>query len=236
MPAPGAEIAPGQPRPCLRCGTALQAGELQRGMLVLSGEPGANGHGLAPRTWACPRCGHVELVIDWSAHAGIPADKTPAAEPGQVGGPLTLVPIELPDESLSDEPAQAERNGVLPAEVVPEVVAQQAPVADEMTEAVAQPAPVADEMTEAVEGAESPGGETEIAMPQELAAAAPDAAQEAPDEPPEQPLDSGPAHLNGASTPHRQKPARAPREQPPAGANTPPTKRRQSRSKRKQTP
>lgn len=234
-PVPRAEIAPGQPRPCLRCGTALQAGELQRGMLVLSGEPGANGHGLAPRTWACPRCGHVELVIDWSARPGIPADTSPAAEPGRVDSMLTLVPIELPAESLSDQPDQAGRDDVLPVEVLPEVVAEPAPVVDELIEVVAEPAPVPDELIEVVESAESPAGETESTPTQEPAAAAPDAAQEAAAEPPEQP-DSGPAHLNGASTRQHKKPARAPREQPAAGANTPPTKRRQSRSKRKQTP
>ncbi|HEU5103874.1 MAG TPA: glycosyltransferase [Roseiflexaceae bacterium] len=57
-------IGIGAPRPCLRCGTALRPGDLQLGVQMWPFENHHEHEGFAPRMWACPRCGYVELVAE----------------------------------------------------------------------------------------------------------------------------------------------------------------------------
>src|SRR5262245_2190823 len=66
---------PGEPRACLRCGVELLAGQIQHRLAIQQPDTVANGSVLAPRAWACPRCGHVELVVDW-----VEAQATEAAD------------------------------------------------------------------------------------------------------------------------------------------------------------
>ena len=62
--APRAAAIAGDLRACLRCGTAMLAGQLQRSIRIKRPAAPPDRHPLAPRVWACPGCGHVELVIE----------------------------------------------------------------------------------------------------------------------------------------------------------------------------
>lgn len=89
---------PGGPRVCLRCGAEMSAGKLQHQLGMQPVEELAPEQVLAPRLWACPRCGHVELVVDWAVplqpdlptieEAGAPAEA--AATNGMRGEHDTL--------------------------------------------------------------------------------------------------------------------------------------------------
>jgi len=54
----------GEPRACLRCGTAMFSSQLQRGILIAHPAPASGDSPLVALAWFCPRCGHVELVVE----------------------------------------------------------------------------------------------------------------------------------------------------------------------------
>jgi hypothetical protein len=79
--------AAGDSRACLRCGTAMLAGQLQRGITIKRPRTGTDHHPLAPRVWACPRCGHVELVVEQvEAVQAKLSDVAPADAPASAAG------------------------------------------------------------------------------------------------------------------------------------------------------
>jgi glycosyltransferase involved in cell wall biosynthesis len=57
----------GEPRACLRCGTAMLSSQLQRGILIAQPIPASDDGPLVALAWFCPRCGHVELVVEQAA-------------------------------------------------------------------------------------------------------------------------------------------------------------------------
>jgi hypothetical protein len=274
-----AALTPGAPRTCLRCGAAMQAGELQRGMLVHAPE---DGHQHAPRAWACPRCGYVELVIDWAVPAGAPAELAPDEALAAQNGAHPLE-VEVP-QAVEPAPQAAMDAGELPE--APEAPVQAAPaagVADADDLADVELATDSQEAgLEAQPGAELAADEaSELVAPEDVPESAPleatlaDPGAVPDDQPALAEAEAGAAHdsiasadvveegvraqsnlpqlevptlevgadtwregaaephaTNGAAASHPRK-SRQRQEQRPADSAAP-TKRRQSRSKRKQ--
>jgi len=86
-------------RPCLRCGTALLPGDLQLGVRMRPFEAQHEHDSRAPRMWACPRCGYVELVAE--PHPA--AHHAPTAEGVDIldGDPILPVIQEVDTVSLA---------------------------------------------------------------------------------------------------------------------------------------
>jgi hypothetical protein len=93
---------PGEPRPCLRCGTDLVPGELLATvlspMLANDWQPGS------PRAWSCPRCAYVELVIDRPVVADTEHTPDPADQPAMP----PIVPVTLDDGEQVPAPLASE--------------------------------------------------------------------------------------------------------------------------------
>lgn len=142
--APGAaEASPvwaGGARPCLRCGTPMLAGRLQQVIALQTPEGAPDPTPLASQAWACPRCGHVELVVEQKLD--------PAESEAQEAGALAVAPA-----AEADVTPQAEAEGEAAAPSIPVI----APAADAETEADVMP------QTEA-EGAEDARGISVIAL------------------------------------------------------------------------
>ncbi|HEX9374500.1 MAG TPA: glycosyltransferase [Roseiflexaceae bacterium] len=105
-------LSPADPRACLRCGATMLAGELQHGIAMRAPELLRDGRSQAPRAWACPQCGHVELVVDWAALADLAASAPPPEIIRVVGALAPIVPIEF---AQVDQPAEAPASDAAPA-------------------------------------------------------------------------------------------------------------------------
>jgi glycosyltransferase involved in cell wall biosynthesis len=146
--------APGEPRPCLRCGAAMVAGEQQHNLMITAPDLAADGHALASRIWACPRCGHVELVVDWDAAA--PAEhgalETAAALVDGFAPAPTVEDIDpshaiaasapsspAPDDAGAPDPAEADAQDSQARDDLPDGAAamDESPAADAAAEATA---------------------------------------------------------------------------------------------------
>jgi glycosyltransferase involved in cell wall biosynthesis len=92
--------APGGPRTCLRCGADMVPGKLQHQLGMRAGAGEDAEQVLAPRMWACARCGHVELAVDWAVAAPPQPEATPEA-----AGALEEAPIYAPEPPAVDAPA-----------------------------------------------------------------------------------------------------------------------------------
>ena len=283
-------VAPGEARPCPRCGAVMLAGEVQRGVLFHAPDVSDDGMALSPRAFACPSCGHVELVVEWPASrpaAARPADLAVDEAPAVAAGLASEPPLEeLSDPALADGIAAIEAetdlagaprlDEIAPADVgALEQAADTTLAADPNPVEAAAPEPEDARVVDAgVVGAPSPGeprpeGSTRAsdAIPQERAADAdlPPAAEESSDapaaplvEPMSLALENGAAASEGLSPNGRLlspladspepteaahaangaraavKKSRARQDQSSADAGAP-AKRRQSRSKRKQS-
>ena len=61
-----APMSPAGPRSCVQCGADLTPTSLQHRLAMRADAAPAGADAVAPRAWACARCGHVELVVDWA--------------------------------------------------------------------------------------------------------------------------------------------------------------------------
>ncbi len=61
-----APMSPAGPRACVQCGADLKPTSLQHRLAMRADAAPASAEPIAPRAWACARCGHVELVVDWA--------------------------------------------------------------------------------------------------------------------------------------------------------------------------
>jgi hypothetical protein len=217
-------------------------------MLVHSPAP-HEGQEFASRAWACPSCGHVELVVDWSTPAH--ADTEPLAEIA-VSAPAPALPT--PAEPIVAEAGVAETE----ANTEPTIMDLTPPA---LIDPIANPMPEPEREAEmasdasAADGAVMGAGAT-IAEPEhevEMAFDAPamigegaatahadsarngtgDATPDALVDPSAPTTPGATHHANGVSSARKKKPRAPGQEQPsPNDAATP--NRRQSRSKRKQ--
>ncbi len=240
---------PGGPRQCVRCGTELAPGPLQHRLAVRAADAAAGEQ--PPRLWACPSCGHVELVVDWPTliKAAAPAQGAPKPLLAEVesASETFAPPLVEPDATQAQfEPAQAEAepiDEIAPVLAEAEPIHVQAEPAEELAPALAEAEPI-EEIAPAEELAPAhaePAAEEAVVLQTE---AEPDAAGE----PPPHSNEAGasvelgaplPAPSpNGAHGPASHEPlasAEPPGEEAPqpAAAAKPPAKRRQNRSKRK---
>ena len=214
---------PGGPRQCVRCGAELAPGPLQHRLAVRAANAPAAEQ--PPRLWACPRCGHVELVVDWPTlvNATPPAQLAPKpaqAEPALLGAePDALVEAEAEPahevavaSPTAAEPAPAEEQDALVEADPDALVEAEAESAHEVavaSPAAAEPAP-AEEQDALVET------EAELGAP--LPAPSPNGVHSAT---------NGHEPIPSSAEPHGEAP---PQQAAPA---KPPAKRRQNRSKRK---
>jgi glycosyltransferase involved in cell wall biosynthesis len=92
----------GDTRACLRCGTPMLASPFQRTIAFQPANDASDLRPLAPHIWACPQCGHIELVVGQAeaVRAALDAEAQPDAE----NAPLALTTAEE-----QPEPAEAER-------------------------------------------------------------------------------------------------------------------------------
>jgi glycosyltransferase involved in cell wall biosynthesis len=103
-PTPERAVAsPAGPRACLRCGAGLVPGRLQQQLALRTADAAADTPALAPRLWACARCGHTELVVDWAA-ALAPAVDLTAAPAGEAAPPYAIpeAPVAEAAPALAD--------------------------------------------------------------------------------------------------------------------------------------
>lgn len=115
--SPRLAASPAGPRACVQCGADLVPGVLQHHLAMQPAENDGQSAPLAPRLWACSRCGYVELVVDWAA--ALPAQAQVSLEPAHTDTPT--------DEARS----AAEPWGEQPAPA--------AALADEVGQVAAQP-------------------------------------------------------------------------------------------------
>ena len=81
LPIPArAPMSPAGPRACVQCGADLTPTSLQHRLAMRADAAPSSASALAPRAWACARCGHVELVVDWAAGE----DGRPTTDDGQL--------------------------------------------------------------------------------------------------------------------------------------------------------
>jgi glycosyltransferase involved in cell wall biosynthesis len=156
-------MAPGDARACLRCGAAMVAGEVQHGMAVRAHTAADNGHPVIPRAWACPRCGHVELVVDWSAATEPTHDAELAGGESTAALPTLIEPdayatAVLPasfepetDAPAEDTPEIAPAEEIAPANEIAAPAELEAPPLETSPDADAGTAPHADEARALVE-------------------------------------------------------------------------------------
>ncbi len=207
--------SPGGPRACLRCGANLVPGTLQSQLALRPLAEHESSQPIAPRMWACARCGHVELVLDWSVavHQAVP-DAPEAAQP------------------LAHAEANADLPEPIDAADAPEEIAPPVDVAAEASapEEIAPPADAAAEANAPEEIAPPAAAEAsapeEIAPPADAAADEPEerlAALEIPELHPA-PLDAIAAAVNGHDAPHSvaANGAAGPDAHAPAGEDAPP--------------
>jgi len=148
-----AALDPDAPRPCLRCGTALLAGDLQIGVSTRSVDSEQVGPQLAPRIWSCPRCGYVELVNEThqaAAHEQAAHDieqTIPSSDlavvseaDGVMGGmaadPASTLPAEpaLPEELAAAEPDPDSQLADAPVELEGQPIASADPAEPELVD------------------------------------------------------------------------------------------------------
>lgn len=72
----------GDTRACLRCGTPMLTDQFQRTIAFQPADDASDLRPLAPHIWACPHCGHIELVVGTveAAHAAIDAAEPPGEQ------------------------------------------------------------------------------------------------------------------------------------------------------------
>jgi glycosyltransferase involved in cell wall biosynthesis len=88
-----------EPRSCLRCGAELLAGQVQHSLTITAPDTLLDARPLIPRAWACSRCGHVELMIDWAESASKANDRPQGAEE----------PLAVPERLNTAPPADRDR-------------------------------------------------------------------------------------------------------------------------------
>jgi glycosyltransferase involved in cell wall biosynthesis len=111
-------------RACLRCGTSMLSSQLERGILVAETAPSEDGRSQSVLAWLCPRCGHVELVVEHEAPDASPApveveldgSSAPHGEPTEEDAAIAASPpdtpaIEAPAEVGEAPPQLAEAHG-----------------------------------------------------------------------------------------------------------------------------
>jgi glycosyltransferase involved in cell wall biosynthesis len=122
-----AQLGPDAPRPCLRCGTGLQPGALQLSISMQATHSEHSGPHVAPRIWACPRCGYVELVDE----TYLAAHHEHAAAGEDLSAQSLVAPVMPEADSVAlDEPAAFDD------QPVPSAVAPDAPDIAQLAEPV----------------------------------------------------------------------------------------------------
>jgi glycosyltransferase involved in cell wall biosynthesis len=113
----------GDTRACLRCGTPMLTDQFQRTIAFQSADDASDMRPLAPQIWACPQCGHVELVVGQVEAAPAALDAAqPPAEHAAIALAAADVPLEPADPSLvepgqdAEAPEIAEINAALDSE------------------------------------------------------------------------------------------------------------------------
>jgi glycosyltransferase involved in cell wall biosynthesis len=117
-------IAPDK-RTCLRCGTPMLSSQLERGILVAEAASPEDGRSQTVLAWLCPRCGHVELVVEHELLEAAPATVGSAEDATDVveqqgatvlgGEPLALDPANdqpATDERYTDETVEPDASSV----------------------------------------------------------------------------------------------------------------------------
>jgi len=235
--------APGGPRICLRCGAEMNPGKLQHQLGMLATDESAPEQVLSPRMWACASCGHVELVVDWAVALKGESHATHVMESAESS--------ERPPEPVPAVDAAAAVNGHLnDQDTFEEVMASgdlepvdsavnDEPASVDLLPLVDVPAPTADDLSTSEPAAEAPA---EHPAPQQAGDSAAPAEEIAPiakvavgeEATPPAPTEHAPNQSNGIA--RTQRKPRSSRRAQPAAPEVPeaaPTKRRQSRSKRK---
>jgi len=105
----------GDMRACLRCGTPMLAGQFQHMIAFQPADDASDLRPLAPQIWACPQCGHIELVVGQvdAAPAALDAAQTDAEHAPRVlmaaeeqPAPAEISMVERERDAEVPEPAE----------------------------------------------------------------------------------------------------------------------------------